>query len=272
MTFTLSVVLLGLGIVSYGVAGVRLSVGSASDEGALRSSAWWWGTGLQGCGFILTFFARQELPLLFVQSCVIAALAVTALLGQFLGVHRLTALDGVSIIAMISGLILLSFATEPGPAALIHPATVPVLVCALILGGAAVLRRWSAVVSGLFAGLGFGVAAVAARLLAAQPDEPFWQFWTWSGADWLHAFLIPLGLAVGQVHLTKGLATGHNVPALGAMYLASTVVPTLMGLTLLGEQPRPGTGLLATVGIALTLLGAWRLIRLEAAAQETAPR
>lgn len=269
---TLSVLLLAAGIISYGVAGVRLSVGSASEEGALRSSAWWWGTALQGCGFILTFFARQELPLLFVQACVIAALAVTALLGQILGVHRLTALDGAAIIGMISGLILLSFATQPGPTALVHPATVPLLVLALLLGGVAAVRRWSAVASGLFSGLGFGVAAVAARLLAARPDGAFWEFWAWSVGDWVHAFLIPLGLVVGQIHLTKGLATGHNVAALGAMYLASTVAPTVIGLTLLGEQPRPGTGLLAVVGITLTLLGAWRLIRLEAAAHDKAAR
>ncbi|WP_040159529.1 hypothetical protein [Nigerium massiliense] len=270
MTFTLSVVLLAIGILSYGMAGVRLSVGSASEEGALRSSAWWWGTALQGCGFILTFFARQELPLLFVQSCVIAALAVTAVLGQILGVHRLTVLDAVAIGAMIAGLILLSLATEPGPTAFVHPATVPLLVVLLVLGGAAALATWSAAVSGLFSGLGFGVGAVAARLLAARPDGAFWQFWTWSGADWLHAALIPLGLAVGQVHLTKGLATGHNVTALGAMYLMSTVAPTIIGLALLGETPKPGTGPLVVAGICLTLLGAWRLVRLEAAAHDAA--
>lgn len=264
MSVVLSGVLLGLGILSYGVAGVRLSVGSVAEEGALRSSAWWWGTALQGCGFVLTFFARQELPLLLVQSCVIAALAVTAILGQLAGVHRLAGKDGVGIAAMIVGLIGLSFTTQPGPADSVHATTPGVLIALLALGGLAVLRPLSGSWSGLMSGLGFGVGAVVARLVAARPGGDFWAFWAWTGVDWFHAVLIPLGLVVGQIHLTRGLATGSNVTTLGAMYLTSTLAPSALGLLLLKETPVPGSTWLTVAALSLTLLGAWRLVRLEA--------
>lgn len=66
-----SLVLLGAGILAYGLAGAQLTTGSRAEGGALRSTAWWWGTALQGLGFALTFFARRELPLLLVQSGVV---------------------------------------------------------------------------------------------------------------------------------------------------------------------------------------------------------
>jgi len=268
---TLSLILLGVGVLAYGMAGVRLSVGSRAEGGALRSSAWWWGTVLQGVGFLLTLFARQDLPLLFVQAAVVLALAVTAVAGQILGVHRMAALDAAAVAAMVVGIFVLSTATRPGPTTSVHPATLWMLLGALALCVALMPRRWPAVVAGLVAGVGYGIGAIAGRLLAARPEGRFWEFWTWSAVDWLHAILIPLGIVAGQVHLTKALATGKNLAALGAMYTGSTVFPAVAGLVLLAEEPRPGTGWLAVVALVLTAVGAYRLLQVEATIQTAEP-
>lgn len=261
---TLAHLLLVCAVCSYGVDGVLLTKGSQAEGGALRSKFWWLGTMLQGVGFLLTFAAREHLPLLFVQAASVAALAVTALLGQLLGMHRLRWLDGVAIVAMIAGLAMLGISTHPGPADSVHRGTVAVLLGSLLLSlplARASLPAWAA---GLLSGVGFGVGAVAARLLAAAPGRVFWHFWQWSITDWVHALVIPAGLAVGQLFLTKALATGRAVPALGAMYLSCTVLPIVIGLALLHELPRAHTELLVVAGVTLTLLAAWRLMKLEA--------
>lgn len=263
---TLSYLLIGMAVLSYGVDGVLLTKGSQAEGGALRSRWWWYGTMLQGVGFLLTFAARTDLPLLFVQAASVAALAVTALLSQLLGMHRLRWLDGVAIIAMIAGLTVLGISTQPGPTVFVHPATVPVLFGVLAASLLFIRGSFSAAWHGLLSGIGFGTSAAGARLLASVPGRVFWHFWEWSFTDWVHALLVPAGLAVGQLFLTKGLARRPVVTALGVMYLAGTVWPIVIGLLLLHEQPRPGTGTMVVLGTVITLASAWRLVRQDAAA------
>ncbi|HIW28444.1 MAG TPA: hypothetical protein H9987_00335 [Candidatus Luteococcus avicola] len=258
---TLSYVLIGLAVLSYGVDGVLLTKGSQADGGALHSTFWWYGTMLQGVGFFLTFAARTDLPLLFVQAASVAALAVTALLSQLLGMHRLRWLDGLAIIGMIAGLTMLGMSTQPGPTTFVHPWTVPILFAALAASLVFLRGRWPAAWFGLLGGLGFGTSAIGARLLASSPGRVFWHFWEWSTTDWVHALLVPAGLVVGQVFLTKGLARRPAVTALGAMYLASTVWPILVGLGMLHENPRTGTAPLVVLGTIITLAAALRLVR-----------
>lgn len=64
-------VLLGAGIVAYGT---QLTTGPRAEVGALRSTGLVMGTALQGLGFALACFARRELPLFLVQSCLVRAL------------------------------------------------------------------------------------------------------------------------------------------------------------------------------------------------------
>lgn len=266
----LSALVLVGGVLCYGLAGVRLSQGSTAEGGALRSSAWWWGTALQGAGFGLTFLARQDLPMLFVQAASVAALAVTAVAGQLAGVHRLQRGDWLAVAALMAGLFAVSQGTEPQSHLTPAPATLPVLLGLLALGALGLVRRWSAPVLGLLSGLGFSVGAVGARLVAAGDTEPFWAFWGWGVGTWLALALIPVGLVLGQTHLTRGLATRRNVTTLGAMYTAATITPALVGIALLGEVPRPGAEPWVVVGVALTLVGGWRLARIEAG--ELAPQ
>lgn len=257
----LSVVALVIGVLAYGLAGARLSDGAQSEGGPLRSPAWWVGTGCQGAGFVFTLAARQHLPLLIVQACVVGALAVTAVIQHLAGTRRIGARDGVAILAVIGGIIALALTTVPGAAVPIAPVHLIVIAATVAACGLALLVRLPPGISGLFAGTGFAISAITARLLVADSRLSMWRPWEWPLLSWLAAFLLVAGLVLGQVHLTVGLKRAHAVAVLGTNYLMSTLVPAAIGWTLLAEEPREGTIWLVAVGLVLALAGAMTLLR-----------
>lgn len=272
---TLSIIALVLGVLAYGAAGARLSDGARSEGGALSSPAWWIGTACQGLGFLFTLAARQHLPLLIVQACVVGGLAVTAIIQHVAGTRRIGGRDWSAIFAVCLGIVALAATTVPGPA-------VPITTTHLLVIGAtvAVCALAYAVplppgISGLFAGTGFAISAIAARLIMADAEHVFWKFWAWPLHSWIAAVLLLAGLVLGQMHLTRGLAGAHAVAVLGTNYLMSTLVPAVIGWTLLAEEPRPGTLWLVVLGLALALAGSLTLLRSEDATPadpEAAPR
>lgn len=257
----LSVVALVIGVLAYGLAGARLSDGAQSEGGALRSPAWWIGTGCQGAGFAFTLAARQHLPLLIVQACVVGGLAVTAIIQHLAGTRRIGARDGVAILAVIGGIVALAMTTVPGAAVPIAPLHLWVIAATVGVCALALLVKLPPGVSGVFAGTGFAISAITARLLVADPRLSMWRPWEWPLLSWLAAFLLVAGLVLGQVHLTIGLKRAAAVAVLGTNYLMSTLVPTAIGWTLLAEEPRPGTVWLVVLGLALALAGAMTLLR-----------
>lgn len=268
---TLSILALVAGVLAYGAAGARLSDGAQGQDHPLRSLAWWTGTALQGGGFVLTLAARQTLPLLIVQAAVVGGLAVTAVIQHVAGTRALRPRDGWAIAAMMAGIAMLAASTVPGPAVPIEGIHLVVLggcvgVCVLALP----LVRGGGV-SGLMSGLGFGISAIAARLLVAEIAPAFWRFWEWSPSSWTAAGLLFAGLVLGQVHLTRGLAVSHAVGVLGTNYLASTIVPAGVGWLLLGEHPRAGTTWLVVVGLVAALTAAMTLLRDAADPEERPP-
>nr|WP_218880815.1 hypothetical protein [Kineosphaera limosa] len=267
----LSVIALVLGVLAYGLAGARLSDGAQSEGGALRSPAWWIGTGCQGAGFVFTLAARQYLPLLIVQACVVGGLAVTAIIQHLAGTRRIGARDGVAILAVIGGIVALAMTTVPGPAVPIEPIHLVVIAATVAVCAVALFVRLPPGVSGLFAGTGFAISAITARLLVADPRLSMWRPWEWPMLSWAAAFLLLAGLVLGQVHLTVGLKRAHAVAVLGTNYLMSTLVPAVIGWTLLHEEPREGTIWLVAVGLALALAGAMALLRSDDGPPPAAP-
>lgn len=263
---TLSIIALVLGVLAYGGAGARLSDGAQSSGGALSSPAWWIGTGLQGMGFVFTLAARQHLPLLIVQACVVGGLAVTAIIQHVAGTRRIGAADWSAIGAVSLGILALAATTVTGPA-------VPIETRHLVVVGGVVAACLVAFfvplppgVSGVCAGAGFAISAITARLLVADTRHAIWRFWEWPLSSWLAAVLLLGGLVLGQMHLTRGLAGAQAVAVLGTNYLMSTIVPAVIGWTLLSELPRPGTTWLVVVGLALALAGSLALLRSDDAA------
>lgn len=257
----LSVTSLTLGVLAYGVAGARLSDGARGDTHPLRSAAWWTGTALQGAGFGFTLLARSELPLLIVQAAVVGGLAVTAILQHLTGTRSLGVREAGAIGVLMTGIGLLAATTVPGaavPLTGLHVAVTGIGV-AICLG--TLPLRLHPGLHGVLSGLGFAISAVTARLLIAAVTPHVLAFWSWPWTVWAAGFLLVGGLVLGQVHLTRGLARAHAVGVLGANYVMSTLVPAVIGVTLLHELPRPGTHAAALAGIALSLVGALFLLR-----------
>lgn len=266
-----SALLLLLGVLAYGAAGARLHEGSQHANGALKSRSWWIGTVLQAAGFGFTLLARRSLPLLIVQACSAAGLGVTAILQHVSGVRRLGRREALALVALLVGLGLLSTATIPGPAVAIRPAHLWLLGGCAALTTAALAFRLPPAALGIASGLGFSFGAIGARLVIGDAAHPLWIFWQLPLATWITGLFTGLGIVLGQVHLTRGLARSAATPVLGPMYLMETLVPTVVGLTLLGELPRPHTELLAAAGLAITVAGAIQLLGTQAEAAEVPP-
>lgn len=262
---TASVLALAAAVGCYGVAGARLSSGARQAGSALRSAAWWTGTGLQAAGFVLSLLARAQLPLLVVQAAVVAALAVTAVVQALTGGRRLGARDLTAIGATVTGVALLGAATVPGESGAASAALVGCLVAATAAGGAGLAAHPTAVGSGVLAGLGYTVGAVGARFLVSALPSPVWALGQLTAAAWAIGVLTAAGIVLGQVHLTRGLRVAPAVPVLAAMYLVQTVVPAAIGHWLLDERLRPGWTAGAVLGLLAALGGALALLRREPA-------
>ncbi|MFT3852351.1 MAG: hypothetical protein QM733_06405 [Ilumatobacteraceae bacterium] len=236
------------------------------------------GLGAQGVAFVLAFAARHSAPLLIVQAAVTTSVAVTAVVGARLGRWRLTAGDGVALAAVVGAIALLGACAESGPATPLTGG--PLLICTVVtlgaLTGAAMPLPRSArgATLGALAGIGFGGSAIAARALSGDPAAMLHALRSLDGL--LAAGLIVAGLLVGQLMLTLAFRSAdpaHRAPGTGssgsvtgpvsAMYLLSTVWPTVAGLAWLGDKVKPGRGGLAVVGLAVALGGSMALARHE---------
>ena len=93
--------------------------------------------------------------------------------------------------------------------------------------------------------------------------HPLWIFWDLPAATWLVGLLTGVGIVLGQVQMTRGLARSAATTVLGPMYLVETLLPSLVGVILMGELPRPGMAPFTVVGLTVALAGALWLLRLE---------
>ncbi|MBW3086871.1 hypothetical protein KEM60_03100 [Austwickia sp. TVS 96-490-7B] len=259
----LAVICLVAAVTAYGWSGLRLASGSRDEKGAVASTDWWVGTGLQGVGFVTALLARTELPLLLVQSAIAAALAVTALLEHATGVRRLSLREAATVSVVVAGIGAIAVAVVPGPTRAATTGDVVamwVLVCCCAAVIAWVHHPW---VAGALAGTAFGTGAVGARLLVGSGASlaEVAQFWGWSWLMWAVAVLMPMGIVVGQWALTRGLARGASVTVLGGNYAMAAVMPSAFGVVVLGEQLRAGWWPVAVAGVAAALWGTRKLLR-----------
>ena len=210
---------------------------------------------LNGVGFLLHVSALQTLPLFLVQAVIAGSVAVTAVLSVRVLGTRLASGEWAAVGLVVLGLVLLGVSAQSG-AAERGPAGLPLVLLgavAVIAALAAAVRRlpYGAVLLGLLAGAGFGVVAVAARLL---PDL---------GPDLLTSptsgVLVVAG-AVAFLVYSAAMQRGSVTTATAAMVVTQTVVPAAAGL-LLGDRVRPGSLPVALLGFALALAGALRLGR-----------
>lgn len=222
-------------------------------------------------GFVLHVVALQELPLFLVQVALASAVAVTAVLSVLVLKTALSGRQCGAVVAVCGGLALLALSAQAGEAApVVGTGLRMTLLGAVVLVGAAgaaagrVHGAPGAALLGLVAGTGFGVVAVAARLLPtglAPADvlrDPALLVLVLAGAI---AFLL---YATAMQHGSVTLATATLV-------VTQTTVPAVLGLALLGDAVRPGTAPLAVAGFLLALGGATALARFEHVAPSGRP-
>lgn len=255
--------------VCYGVGSVLQAMGARETtavEGLdprmlvrlLRSWRYLLGVGLDGLGFLLGLVAVRSLPLFVVQSVVASFLAITAILGAIFLNMPLSRRDKIGIGVVILGLVLVgSSAAEDSPVDITSTEQWAVLAATLVLVAVSVpagrlTGARGATVLGAVAGLAFGATAVATRML---PDDL--GAMVRSPAAWALVIAGALALLTYSIALQRGSVTQATAP----LVVGETVAPAIVGLTLLGDQARPGWGLVAVIGFVLAVAGAVSLAR-----------
>lgn len=268
---TLLAALCALGAMTlFGIAAVLqgLATARAGDVGVLdprllirllRQPAFLLAILLNLAGFGLHVAALQALPLFLVQAVIAGSVAVTALLSVPVFGFSLGRRQRAAVGLVVLGLVLLgtsATAHEAGPAGPETPAVLLAAVVALLLVATAVRRlpaQVATVLLGLLAGVGFGVVAIAARLL---PERGLALLTSPTAA-----VLVVAGSSAFFVY-SAAMQRGSVTTATAAMVVTQTVVPAVVGL-LLGDDVRPGFVPVAAVGFVLALLGAVGLGRYE---------
>jgi hypothetical protein len=122
-------------------------------------------------------------------------------------------------------------------------------VCLIGLHGSRSDSRWGAAALAFGAGLGFTAVAVSARTLHL-PHE----FWHWFGDPSIWAIILNgvAATAVFALALQKGTATTMAA----VMFTTNTILPSVIGLTLLGDSIRGGWAVPAGFGFVLAVSGA----------------
>jgi len=210
-------------------------------------------------GFVAQLVALRRLPLFAVQAMIAANLAVTAvvaawlihlelswrewlavagvvvgvgLLGSSAGQHVVTGVSGefkLALILAVAGIALIGVASSRLP----PPARTPVL--------------------GAVAGLGYGVLAVAARVLPGFSVHELIR-------DPAAYALAAAGVVSFMLYATA-LEDGSVTVATAAVVLAETIPPAVVGIMFLGDHTRPGLGGVAVLGFSLAVVCAVALAR-----------
>lgn len=262
----------------YGIGSVLQAVAARDTEAAegldprlllrlIKNWRYLVGVGLDGLGFVLSIAAVRTLPLFVVQSIVASFLAVTAILGAVVLHMPLRRSDKVGLVVVIGGLVLVGLSAAEDRAVDVSSAeqwgvlVVTIALAALAVPLARLTGSAGAAALGAVAGLAFGATAVAARMLPGSlaPDQIFGQLGELATSPATYALAIAgaLALLTYSTALQRGTVTQATAP----LVVGETVAPAIVGLLLLGDQPREGWGWVATLGFVLAVAGAVSLSR-----------
>jgi drug/metabolite transporter (DMT)-like permease len=227
--------------------------------------------GLDMLGFVAQLVALNRLPLFAVQAIIAANLAVTAVVASWLIGATLGWREWVAVGGVIVGVGLLGTSAGAEGAATVGNTFKLALIVAVagigLIGLAAARLPGPArtPLLGATAGLGYGVLAVAARVL--------------NGFAPLHLVQDPAAYALAAAGIVSflfyasALEGGSVTVAVAAVVLVETIPPAAVGITLLGDKTRHGMAGLAIAGFILAVICAVQLARFgqtEHAAAEAA--
>lgn len=215
--------------------------------------------GLDILGFIAQLIALHRLPLFAVQAIIASNLAVTAvcaswLMGAVLGWREWVAVGGVIVGVGLLG----ASAGAEGAAEVGNTFKLALIVAVAGIGliGLAVARLPGPArtpLLGATAGLGYGVLAVAARVLTGYSPAILVR-------DPAAYALAAAGI-VSFLFYAAALEGGSVTVAVAAVVLVETVPPAAVGVLLLGDKTRHGLAGVAIAGFILAVISAVMLAR-----------
>jgi drug/metabolite transporter (DMT)-like permease len=215
--------------------------------------------GLDLIGFVAQLVALRRLPLFAAQAIIAGNLAVTAVFASWLIRLQLAWREWVAVAGVIIGVGML------GSSAGAHPATgvseefklaLILAVAGIAVAGVAASRLKGPVrtpLLGAVAGLGYGVLAVAARVLPGFSPHQLIR-------DPAAYALAAAGIVSFMLYATA-LEGGSVTVATAAVVLAETTPPAVVGVMFLGDHTRPGLGGVAVLGFSFAIVCAVALAR-----------
>ena len=215
--------------------------------------------GLDLIGFVAQLVALRQLPLFAAQAIIAGNLAVTAVFAAWLLHLELAWREWLAVGGVILGVAMLGSSAGPHAVTGVSPQFKLALILAVagiaVAGIAAsrLPRGARTPVLGAIAGLGYGVLAVAARVLPGfSPHELI--------RDPAAYALAAAGIVSFMLYATA-LESGSVTVATAAVVLAETVPPAVVGVMFLGDHTRPGLGGVAVLGFSLAIVCAVALAR-----------
>ena len=210
-------------------------------------------------GFVAQLVALRQLPLFAAQAIIAGNLAVTAVFAAWLIHLELAWREWLAVAGVILGVGMLGSSAGPHAATGVDPQfklALIVAVAGIAAAGITASRLPLSIrtpVLGAIAGLGYGVLAVAARVLPGfSPHELI--------RDPAAYALAAAGIVSFMLYATA-LEGGSVTVATAAVVLAETTPPAVVGVMLLGDQTRPGLGGVAVLGFSLAIVCAVALAR-----------
>jgi hypothetical protein len=211
-------------------------------------------------GFLASIVALRNLPLFLVQSAIAGSVGVTAVAASLAFGIRLLRSERLALVGLFVGFVLLAVSALPGHATGIGPlgrwlllAGVAVVV---VLGtvSARLAGRAAAVGLALSAGFSWAGLGIAARVF--HMPSPWWRVVVDPVALALAAYGV-LGILLFATALQRGSVTA----AAALVFSVETVIPAIVGLTVLGDHARPGFAAVAALGFLITVGSSMALAR-----------
>jgi drug/metabolite transporter (DMT)-like permease len=215
--------------------------------------------GLDTLGFLAQLVALRRLPLFAVQAMIAANLAVTAVVAAWMIHIELAWREWLAVAGVIAGVGLLGSSAGAQGATGVSPQFKLALIVAVAgvaaLGIVASRLRdpLRTPVLGAVAGLGYGVLAVAARVLPGFTPQELVR-------DPAAYALAAAGIVSFMLYATA-LEGGSVTVATAAVVLVETIPPAIVGILLLGDHTRPGLAGVAVLGFILAVVCAVALAR-----------
>jgi len=225
--------------------------------------------GLDMLGFVAQLVALRRLPLFAVQAIVAGNLAVTAVVASWLIKIQLTWREWLAVAGVVVGVGLLGLSAGAEGATGVSEAfklALIVAVAGVAVAGVAASKLGNparTLVLGAVAGLGYGVVAVAARVLPGFSLSELVR-------DPAAYALAAAGIVSFMLYATA-LEGGSVTVATAAVVLAETAPPALIGVMFLGDHTRHGLTAVAVLAFILAVACALLLARFGEAGDHSDP-